>query len=133
MTPLELKTQLITILGNELGTFTAPNGRSYPAIWITPPLIDPSWKVKGLQVFIRKSPEVTEQIPLTNEKLKRIWWFVELVQTDITKSIQPAVELVENFYPVVTTRITPQNRTDFESARMSIYDPMFTGNSQGYV
>lgn len=132
MTPLELKDLLITVLGSELGTFTASPGKTYPAIWISPPLIDPSWKVSGLQVAIARSPEVRKQTPLTGEKLKRQWWFVELVQHDVNKSVQPAVNLIEHYFPIVVSRVTPQNRTDFESARMSVYDPVFVGLSGAY-
>lgn len=131
MTPLDLRTQLITVLGTELGTYTSATGKKYPAIWITPPLIDPSYKVTGLQVVVFNSPEVAKQIPLTGEKLKRQWWTIEITQNDDKKSIARAVELVENFYPVCVSRVKPQTRNDYEQARISIYDPQFVGVSKG--
>lgn len=129
MNVIKLRDQLKTVLGSELGTYTTKTGKTYPAIWITPPLVDASYTITGLQVIIFKSPEVQKQIALTSEKLKKRWWVIELVQNDVNQSIQPAVELIENFFPIVVSRIKPQTRTEFEQARLSIYDPIFTGVS----
>jgi hypothetical protein len=131
MTPQEIRTDLIRILGSLLGTYTTASGtKTYAAIHITPPLVDPSWKVTGLQVSIFKAPEVQSIEPLTGEKLKRLWWVIELVQNDVNQSIRPALEIIEDYYPVCVSRVKPQTRTDYEQARISVYDPQFTGVSQ---
>ncbi len=134
MTPIELRTDLITILGDKLGTYTTKVGKVYPAIWITPPLVDPSIVVTGLQVLIFRSPEVQRIEPLTAEKLNRYWWAVELTQFDVNESTWPALEIIKNYYPVTTIGpIKQQTRTDYEQARISIYDPRFSGKSGGYA
>jgi len=129
MTPLELRDQLIQILGGLIGIYSVKGGRTYQAIWISPPIVDPSYVVSGLQVLVYKAPEVQKIIPLTGDKLKRIWWTVDLIQYDTTQSVRPALEAIENFYPVTVSRTTPQTRTDYEQARITIYDPQFTGVS----
>jgi hypothetical protein len=128
MTPLQLKEQLLTILDGILGTYTTEQGRSYPAIWISPPLIDPSWKAQGIAVNINKSPDIVEVAPLTSNKLKKRWWDIELIQYDTNESIRPALEAIENNYPVLTVTNKPQKVDQYEKAFISIYDPMFGTN-----
>jgi hypothetical protein len=128
MTPADLKSQLLTILDDILGIYTTEHGKTYPAIWITPPLIDPSWKVEGIAVNINKSPEIQKINPLTNEKLKKRWWNIELIQYDTKQSLVPALEVIQNSYPVLTVRTKSQEVDQYEQAFISIYDPIFGTN-----
>lgn len=130
MTPQDIRTDLITLLGSLLGTYKTKSGKTYPACVVVPPRVDPTYTITGLQVIIFKAPEVQKISPLTGEKLKRYWWVVELTQNDIKESIRPALELIENYYPVCLSR-PPSNQTaiEYEQARISIYDPQFTGLS----
>lgn len=130
MTPSTLKTELVNLLGGLLGTFRTPNNKTYPAIWITPPLVDASYEVTGLQCLIYKEPEQKIQ-ELTSSKLKKRWWNIELVQNDPTQSLRPAIEAIENYFPVIVVRHKEQTRTEYEIARISIYDPIFGAASLG--
>lgn len=130
MTPLTLKTELLNLLGGLLGTFKTPNNKTYPAIWITPPNVDASYEVTGLQVLIYKEPEQKIQ-ELTSSKLKRRWWNIELVQNNPAQSLRPAIELIENYFPVIVVRHKEQTRTEYEIARIAIYDPVFGDASYG--
>lgn len=130
MTPQTLRSTLITQLGTLIGTYTTANGKTYPAIRVTPPITDPSWKVSGLEVLIYVNPESVKIQPVTGQaKLKRQWWNVILTQFDITKSTQPALDIIERgCKSQIISRVTPQSISDFERCAVSIFDPVFINN-----
>lgn len=133
-TPQTLKSYLITVLGSELGTFRTPGGKTYPSIWISPPMIDPSWVCEGLQVIIFDKPEVQGNVPLIGERLKRQWWIIELTQFDTSKSLAAATTLIENvFLGKITTRQKRSTRIDYEESRLGIFDPVVIGNVATYT
>lgn len=132
MVPIDLKEDLIRELGTLIGTYTTSTGKTYPAIRIVPPLVDPTWKIQGLEVLISVHPDSVKIEPLSNEKLKRQWWSVILTQFDTSKSTKPALDIIERYYPRVISRVTPQSIADFERCAVSIFDPVFLGKS-GYL
>lgn len=132
MTAIELKTIITTLLSDDLGTFTTSTGKTYPAIRITPPRIDPKWKVTGLQVSIYANPDSKGTEPLTGEKLERQWWNLDLVQFDDKKTTQVAIDKIKSYFPRVTVRVKSPTTDSFESAFISIYIPTFLGESLCY-
>jgi hypothetical protein len=114
------------ILGSGIGTYRTPGGKTYPAIWVSPPKVDPSWICTGLEITIQTVPEVRKVTSLTSEKLRSRYWILELRNFDINKSMADQIEAIQVFYPITTTVYRSQTSTDFEEARVGIYDPVIT-------
>jgi hypothetical protein len=130
MEATKLRDDLQTLLADDLGTYTTSKGKVYPAIRIKPPLVDPSWKISGLELSIHEQPQAPATIPLTGEKLSKRWWNLELVQFDNSKGLRSAIDKIERYYPHVVVRTKLPTNTTFASAFISIYDPVFLGVSQ---
>ena len=130
MTAIELRDILVKLLANEVGTYTTENGKIYPAVRISPPRVDPSWQVQGLEVVIFLSPFVYEDKPLTGCKLQKRQWTIELAQFNEAQSVQPAIDKIERYFTQTQTRIKPQTVHDYETARVAIYDPRFLEKAQ---
>ena len=125
MTAIELRDILVKLLANEVGTYTTGNGKIYPAVRISPPRVDPSWQVQGLEVIVFLSPYVTSDVPLTGAKLQRREWIIELAQFSVDQSVQPAIDKIEHYFTHTQNRVKPQTVHDYETARVAIYDPRF--------
>ena len=125
MTAIELRDILVKLLANEVGTYTTENGKIYPAVRISPPRVDPSWQVQGLEVVIFLSPFVYKDKPLTGCKLQKRQWVVELAQFSVDQSVQPAIDKIERYFTHTQNRVKPQTVHDYETARVAIYDPRF--------
>ena len=125
MTAIELRDILVKLLANEVGTYTTENGKIYPAVRISPPRVDPSWQVQGLEVIVFLSPYVTSDVPLTGAKLQRREWIIELAQFSVDQSVQPAIDKIERYFTHTQNRVKPQTVHDYETARVAIYDPRF--------
>ena len=129
MIAIEIRDILKTLLISELGTYKTTSGKTYPAIRISPPRVDPSWTVQGLEVVIFLSPYVTANLPLTGCKLQRREWVIELAQFSEDQSVQTAIDKIERYFTHTQTRIKPQTVNDYETARVAIYDPRFLEKS----
>ena len=125
MEAVDLRDILVKLLVAEIGTYTTESGKTYPAVRISPPMVNASWVIQGLEVIIFLSPFVTADLPLTGAKLQRREWVVELCQFDETKSVQPAIDHIERYFTQTQCRVKPQTINDFETARIAIYDPRF--------
>lgn len=127
MNALELKGYLEKELSNLIGTYTTPTGKVYPAIRIYPPLVDQSWKVKGVEVAIYETADSNSTEPLMGETLIREWWVVKFVQWDSTKGLSEIIDKTRVLFPKVTITSKPPTTDTFQSAIMTIYDPKFLG------
>ena len=125
MEAVDLRNILVKLLADEIGTYTTESGKTYPAVRISPPMVNASWVVRGLEVIIFLSPYVTTHQSLTGCSLQRREWVVELCQFDETKSVQPAIDHIERYFTHTQIRIKNQTLNDYEQARVAIYDPRF--------
>ena len=123
----EIKSIIRNALGNRLGTYTTPKNRVYPAIRISPPEVPAEWRVDGLEVIIFKATEQIGQTqPLTGDQLLEYRnWIVFLTQFDRNRSVQDDVNILLPCFPVMRYRIQRQTATDYEQARLAIFDPHF--------
>lgn len=60
MTNATLRTTLASLLTNQLGTYTRPNGSTTPAIWVGDPPSD--WIASGVEVRIGASGEYANEL-----------------------------------------------------------------------
>jgi len=127
MTPLELKTQLIELLKDEIGTYTDTVKNVYPAIWISGPLVPAEWTIQGLEVTLYDWYESLRITPLTSEKIEQRNLIISLVQFDINKSVMPAIEKIIRRFPKCQFTVTEATRDTYQQARISVYDPRFLG------
>lgn len=130
MTPIELRDLLQTDLEGLIGTYTTTNGKVYPAIRIYPPRVDQSWKVEGVEVTIYESPDNSETLPLTGEKLLVNWWIVKLVQWDESSGLSEVINRIQTYFPRVQIINKPSTIENFQTAIVSIYCPEFLGVSR---
>ena len=125
MEAVDLRDILVKLLADEIGTYTTESGKTYPAVRISPPMVNPSWVIQGLEIIVFLSPYVTADLPLTGAKLQRREWVVELCQFDESQSVQSAIDKIERYFTHTQIRIKNQTLNDYEKARVAIYDPRF--------
>jgi hypothetical protein len=99
-TPAQLRQQLITALGTELGTYTTGSGQVLPAI-IT--VVDPNsnpvheWVVNGLQCLIYYP--LAQGIPVFAGACIREDWQLRLIQHDRSKTCHQAYRRILIAHP----------------------------------
>lgn len=72
---------LETLLNTELGTFSTGE----KAIWVEPPMLPQSLSCTGLQVVIKRYPNVLQTYQLINDQgFQNIEWVVALTQFDLS-------------------------------------------------
>lgn len=130
MTPQTIKNYIRSTLGTQIGTYRRPNGGTYPALRISPPEVPNDWAVDGIEVIVFNSPRQLGQTqPTTGAgSLKRRNWIVRVSQFDLTRSIQPTLDLIQTIFPVSQCSVpTRQGDTNYETAIIEIKDPTFIG------
>jgi hypothetical protein len=99
-TPAQLRQQLITALGSELGSYTTGSGQVLPAI-IT--VVDPNskpvpeWVVNGLQCLIYYP--LAKGVPVFGGACIREDWQVRLIQHDRMKTCHQAYRRILTAHP----------------------------------
>lgn len=119
----ELRQILVDLIGDQLGTYTYPNGRKTPAIQISPPRVPDDVAIAGIECIIQRDPQQTPKATSSGEILISQRWSVRFTQYD--RSNAKVTQLTEVKYKVMAffPRCTPFHvpQTDVNEEQIGFY------------
>lgn len=102
MTPQDLRAEIITVLGDSLGTYTFSEGQTTPAIGIddgSEPFVEQPDRT-GLEVIIQPDQDLELEPMLAGDKRLNASVYIVLKQWDIEETTKAARELLIRNLPI---------------------------------
>lgn len=124
MNVVELKTSLQSLLATELGTYTG----NIPSIWVYGSAQAPPSTSTGLECLIRQLSLQPAQGSSAGYKYKPQQWEVILTNFKQDSKLIKAIEKIESRFKVIQYTHQPFTNTEYERARLLIFDPIFVPN-----
>lgn len=120
---LQLRTELETLLVDNLGVYTLANGTETPAVSVRAPgeRMTPGTTVTGVELIVIRDPDMTPISQYSNEAAFRRWTTV-LVDWDNNTDLEPMAAAVIETYPgtTVSTVSVPEGVGPTHQMRLEI-------------
>jgi len=122
MKALELKNELLNVVGDLLGTYTRPDGSQRPAIWIGNKLPPSDYGISGIEC-VAKFPEEKVTYGLSRTVIKRQNWRVCFIQHNENEELQEIRDLMTKHFIVTGERtIMPTPQGVLQEIQLEIFD-----------
>ena len=114
---------LLTDSPSLLGIYTLPNATTTPAIYVVGRQSVPSeWKVTGLEVTMRESPERLPTTMMGTVRVLQQWEVVMMQYTPSSTTLSDAIDRMVRRFPDATVRYTPGDDVAYERCRFIVPD-----------
>jgi hypothetical protein len=122
MTQAEVEQKVRTALDGIIGTYKV-GGRTLPAYFVVPPSAPSGVVCSGLEAILRRDPEISKVVGLTDAKLISAYWILTLIQWDDTASTYSACRRLLTVFDSIGFETT--RKTDLTNAQtiVKIFDP----------
>ena len=119
----DIITTLLTAQPDLIGSYTLPDGKSIPAVYVVGQTGVPSeWKADGLEVTMRQYPELLPAAGVGIVDLLKQWEVVLVQYNPDGRQIAEAMERMTRRFPDATFRYLPGNDVAYERCRVIIPD-----------
>ncbi len=119
----DIITTLLTTQPDLIGSYTLPDGKTIPAVYVAGQTGVPSeWKADGLEVTMRQYPELLPTAGVGIVDLLKQWEVVLVQYNPDGRQIAEAMERMTRRFPDATFRYLPGNDVAYERCRVIIPD-----------
>ena len=119
----DIITTLLAAQPDLIGSYTLPDGKSIPAVYVVGQTGVPSeWKADGLEVTMRQYPELLPAAGVGIVDLLKQWEVVLVQYNPDGRQIAEAMERMTRRFPDATFRYLPGNDVAYERCRVIIPD-----------
>jgi len=119
----DIITTLLTAQPDLIGSYTLPDGKTIPAVYVVGQTGVPSeWKTDGLEVTMRQYPELLPTAGVGIVDLLKQWEVVLVQYNPDGRQIAEAMERMTRRFPDATFRYLPGNDVAYERCRIIIPD-----------
>jgi hypothetical protein len=119
----DIITTLLTAQPDLIGSYTLPDGKTIPAVYVVGQTGVPSeWKADGLEVTMRQYPELLPTAGVGIVDLLKQWEVVLVQYNPDGRQIAEAMERMTRRFPDATFRYLPGNDVAYERCRIIIPD-----------
>lgn len=125
----DVRSLVTTLVGDQLGVYTRPDGTTTPAIYVVGRQMVPSnWQVTGIECSIQEAP-LTRTQPAVGSIYMTRTWVVTFVNYSHAATLYPIQEKFMRSFPtwVQATYLPPTDET-YEQLTLRISDPVFMSN-----
>jgi len=122
MKALELKNELLNVVGDLLGTYTRPDGSQRPAIWIGNKLPPSDYGISGVEC-VANFPKERITYGFSRTVHKRQTWQVCFIQHNENEELQEIRDLMTKYFIVTGERtIMPTPQGVLQELQLDIFD-----------
>jgi hypothetical protein len=120
MNVFELRTELATLLANDLGKYR----NNQPSIWVYGSSSQPPSQGDGLECLIKEQPSVAAKASSGGQKIKYQKWEILLRNWTKSSKLSLAIQKIEKRFVVSSYNHLPALESFLEQAKVYIFDPI---------